>query len=194
MDTSANNTSRRIPKRSVWIAFSAAVLAGGTLIMAGGAGADNPDSGAVNRTEGASAALTEGATFFPVTPYRGFDSRSETQCTGEGGPLGPADSRIVDVVTDESCESKIPPENLVAVAYNLTVVSTVGRGYLAVFPPGTEWPGNSTINWAASGELIANGSVAQVGEAFEENGFIMVESGPNGSTDFIVDITGYYAE
>lgn len=36
--------------------------------------------------------------------------------------------------------------------------------------------------------------LAAVGEAFEENGFIVVESGPNGETDFIVDITGYFAK
>ena len=181
-------------KRPIWIGSSAAVLAIGALTMANAVEAEDPGSSPITRIVGESVAPTDGATFFPITPYRAFDSRAETSCTGETGPLGPGDSRIVDVVTDENCEQQIPSERLVAVSYNLTIASTVGQGYLAVFPTGTIWPGNSTINWSESGQLIANGSVSAVGEAFEDNGFIYVESGPSGETEFILDIVGYYAE
>jgi hypothetical protein len=194
MNQTQKDPTRTRPTRRIRIGLTAVAMAAGTLIMTNSAGADSPAPTGVNRSGSAdAAAVAVGATFYPVTPYRAYDSRSGESCTDGTGPLGPNEVRIVDVVTDEDCTTKIPSTNLVAVAYNLTVASTVGRGYLAVYPTGTTWPGNSTINWTQSRQVIANGSVVAVGQAFEENGFVIVESGPNGETDFIIDITGYYA-
>lgn len=134
------------------------------------------------------AALTGGATFTPITPYRAYDSRVYTD-----GLMLWGDEVYFDVLTDLGGNLRIPA-TAVAVTYNLTITGTFGGGgYLALFPPPGNWPGNSSINWWASGLDLANGGVVQLG--FEDGpGQVVVSCGnvPNTATDFIIDITGYY--
>jgi hypothetical protein len=171
-------------------------MAVGTIVAANAAGADSPADDSVNRRGSASANfVTAGATFVPVTPYRAFDSRSTNICSGAPGPFGPNAAYVIDVAVDQNdaCNVKIPTENLVAVTYNLTVVNTVGRGFLSVAPTGAAAGGTSAVNWTQTGQIVPNGGVVGVGEAFEAGpGFIVVETGPNGSTNYFIDITGYY--
>ena len=70
-------------------------------------------------------------------------------------------------------------------AYTLTETETVGSGHLKVSPHGTP-PTVSAINWWQSGQRIANSSVVGI-----SGGQIDVAAG-GGSTQFLVDILGYY--
>ncbi len=195
MNHDATSRPIRFSRRSRWIGVTAAAaVAVGTFAAVGAVGANSPASRSGGQSAEALAAPTAGATFVAVTPYRAFDSRSLTVCTGEPGPIVANDTKIVDVATDGNCDTMIPTENLVAVAYTLTITGTVGSGYLALFPTGSTWPGNSSINWTTPGQELANGGIVGVGDAFEERGFINVQSGPTGQTHFIVDITGYFME
>ena len=78
------------------------------------------------------------------------------------------------------------PSGASAVFYNLTVVNSPGNGYLALFPFGTAWPHNSSINYS-NGLAIANSGLVALGGDRQVNVLC------NGArTNFIIDITGYY--
>lgn len=82
------------------------------------------------------------------------------------------------------------PQGAVAVAYNITAADTKGSGYLAVAPGGTSAaPATSSLNWSNAGEVVANGFT--VGVNSERS--IAVFGGGSGSTQFVVDIVGFYA-
>lgn len=132
--------------------------------------------------------LSQGLLFVPINPYRTFDSRHYAD-----GRLRAGDEVWFTVLTDEFDYPAIP-DDAVAVTYNLTVTATAGvGGYLAVFPADISWPGNSSINWFASGLDLANGGVAAIGFLDAPGQLSIYCGGPPGvSTHFILDITGYF--
>ncbi|MCB0914135.1 MAG: hypothetical protein KDC23_00320 [Actinobacteria bacterium] len=107
--------------------------------------------------------------------FRVFDSRPSE---GGAGPLQPGVPVVVDVQA---------PEGAVAVAYNVTLVDTVGTGHVAVGPAGADLSGTSTANWFATGQRWANAYVS----ALDEAGMIQVVA-RGGATEAIVDVTGFY--
>ena len=83
------------------------------------------------------------------------------------------------------------PTTATAVLTNLTIANTVSAGFLGMFSAAVTWPGTSSINWAGSGELVANNATS----AFQASGGaanVEVICGGGGSTDFLVDVLGYY--
>ena len=72
---------------------------------------------------------------------------------------------------------------------NVTITDTVGSGYLAVYPKGPV-PETSTINWSASGQIVANSTTLfLLGGASNYN--IDVFCGGGGATRFIIDEVAY---
>ena len=69
------------------------------------------------------------------------------------------------------------------------IANTVALGFLSVNPGDAAAAGGSSINWFTSGLSLANGLVVKL----DANRQIKVFGGGGGSTDFIVDILGYYA-
>lgn len=135
-----------------------------------------------------SAQLESGAAFVPINPYRSYDSRAYSD-----GLMLRGDEIYFDVLTNVNGIQQIPSE-AVAVTYNITVAGTYGSGgYLAVYPADINWPGNSSINWFATGLNLANGGVVALGN-LDGPGQIAVYCGNvfETATDFIIDITGYY--
>jgi hypothetical protein len=117
--------------------------------------------------------------FNVIAPQRVYDSRLS------GGKIAPGATRTVSVATSTH-SNPVVPSLASAVFYNLTVVGATGGGYLALFPTGTTWPGNSSINWV-NGSALANGGVVALGGDRQVNVFC------NGTaTHFLIDITGYY--
>ena len=140
-------------------------------------------------TDGGLQAQLSGYTFTPINPYRAYDSRPYVD-----GFLLPGQGVYFEVLSDVNGTQQIPA-SAVAVTYNLTATGTFGaQGYLAVFPADINWPGNSSINWVASNQSIANGGVVALG-ARSGPGEITVYCGQVSltGTDFIVDITGFYS-
>ena len=81
------------------------------------------------------------------------------------------------------------PAGATAIMYNVTVVNTVASGWLSVNPGGVASTATSTINWGSSGTVLANGTMV----ALDANRGITVACGGTGaSTNFIIDVTGYY--
>lgn len=119
--------------------------------------------------------------FHAITPSRAYDSRLT------GGPILSGAQRTISVATTTG-GAPLVPSGASSVTYNLTVADTVGTGFLGLFPTGTAWAGNSSVNWFTTNELDANGGVVALGGDRQIN----VICGGGGSTDFIVDVTGYF--
>lgn len=120
--------------------------------------------------------------FFPIAPKRVYDSRVH------GGRISGGEERTISLALQLLTANLVLPLGATAVAVNLTVDQTEGAGWLSMRPAGTEWDGTSSINWAASGAILANGVTCRLGG----NRDVTVRCGGGSSTDFIVDVVGYY--
>jgi len=70
----------------------------------------------------------------------------------------------------------------------LTVTDTEGAGgFVAVRPAGTPYAGTSSINWFGPNQNIATTVISQLG-----GDRLLTMHGGAASTNFIVDVTGYY--
>lgn len=133
---------------------------------------------------------TAGA-FHALNPIRVYDSRQALPqpgvlSTGQNRTISVKDARAVNggaiTITDAI------PAGATAVAANITIASSSGGGYLAVNPGGNTVISASTINWSAAGQVLANGVILTLNN--ERQLTIICDGG--GSTQFIVDITGYF--
>lgn len=131
--------------------------------------------------------------YHAVSPSRVYDSRLSTYPLN--GVLSSYQNRTISVAnsyntgTGALVTSNFVPAGATAVFANVTVVDTVGAGYLAVNPGGTFGVSASTINWSAAGQILANGVALTLNGSRQ----LTVVAGPAaGSTNFIIDITGYW--
>jgi hypothetical protein len=150
--------------------------------------AKNPDAPTQDAAD-VSSDLVVGHVFIPIDGYRTYDSRINFP-----GRIFTGDEQVFSVLTDEFDIAQIPL-TASAVTYNITVTGTRGGGgYLAIYPADIYWPGNASINWTYPGTTVGNGGTTAIGLLTEE-GQIEVTLGsddPSASTDYIIDITGYY--
>jgi uncharacterized repeat protein (TIGR03803 family) len=128
--------------------------------------------------------------FYPLTPCRVADTRSNTFPQGLGAPhLAAGVARDFPVLNNTTCI----PAGLDAAAYsfNLTAIPYPSGGsrlgYLEVWPTGQQ-PQNpvSTLN-NPTGTNVANAAIVPAGS----NGEITVY--PSNDTDLAIDINGYFA-
>ena len=82
------------------------------------------------------------------------------------------------------------PAGATAIAANVTVVNTVGAGFLTANPAGVHEINAATINWSATGQILNNGVILTLDAARELN--VIAGGGASASTDFVIDVTGYY--
>ncbi|MFK8023697.1 MAG: SpoIID/LytB domain-containing protein [Ilumatobacter sp.] len=78
------------------------------------------------------------------------------------------------------------PENVAAVAVNITMVDAAGAGFSTVWPCDGERPVVSNANTTAQGQTVANSVIAPV----SPNGTVCFFSSVG--TDFIVDLSGWF--
>jgi len=130
-----------------------------------------------------SADFTGGQQFFPVQPVRAYDSREAD------GPLDASDYRELLVAGNGDV-----PVGAQALAYNLTVTGNTESGFISLAPGDvTVLPKASVLNWnAAAGAVThANGGIVGAsGDQAQVNAFV----GGTGSTQYLVDIAGYFRE
>jgi len=79
------------------------------------------------------------------------------------------------------------PAGATAIQYNLTIVNTVATGYLQVAPGDASAITSSSINWTASGQIVANGLMVKL-----DSNRLVRAFASGGSTDFVIDVLGYY--
>ena len=116
-----------------------------------------------------------GYSFYPVTPCRVYDSRDNN-----GQPF--SGERTVNV-HGSPCG---PPGDASAYVFNATVVPHQRLGYLTLWADGAQQPGVSTLN-AYDGFVTSNLAIVP-----NDNGKTDAFAG-DGSTQLILDISGYFA-
>jgi hypothetical protein len=123
-------------------------------------------------------------------PVRVYDSRPGPPVPaliGGDGPLTPGTERTVKIAGLGAI-----PAAIHAVLANLTVTETVGAGFLSVFDASVDFPGTSNINWSGNGFDIANSVTSSVSWPFGGQVRVHCGGGLGASTQFIVDVIGYY--
>lgn len=119
---------------------------------------------------------------YTVVPCRLADTRNAN------GPLGGPSLQAGAIRTfpvPGSCG--VPPE-ATSISVNVTVTGPTAGGHLTVFPANAPLPLASTLNYSA-GQTRANNAIVPLGTT----GAISVFCGQSsGTTDFIVDVNGYF--
>ncbi len=81
------------------------------------------------------------------------------------------------------------PSGSSAATVSVTVTGTTAGGFLALFKDGIVYPGNSNLNWYATGQTLAVTTVSAVSDVSR----LVVRAGGGGSTHVIVDVIGYHS-
>ncbi len=139
------------------------------------------------------AGRTTAGSFHALAPGRAYDSRKSTYPIY--GVLSSGANRTISLAnsynssTGALVTTNFVPAGATAVFANITVVTTVGRAFLTVNPGGTTTTAASTINWSADDQVLANGVALTLNSNREVT---VVAGGSGGSTNFIIDVTGYW--
>jgi hypothetical protein len=86
-----------------------------------------------------------------------------------------------------ACNISVPPDDVIVYVVNVTAVPHEGLGYLTVWPSGEAMPTVSLLN-SYDGRTKANSALVKGGV----NGAISAFA--SNTTDFILDVTGYFSE
>lgn len=139
---------------------------------------------------------TSAGALIPVTPARVYDSRHDLTYMGPPNhPISTGQTRTISVAHKVDATGSITvldyvPAGATAIAYNLTVVNTVGtNGWLAVNPGGIGTVSASAINWSSAGLTTANASLVSVNAGRQVT---VICGGTATSCNFIIDVVGYY--
>jgi hypothetical protein len=130
---------------------------------------------------------TAGASVFGVTVGYSPPSQSFIPFTGSaprildtrmtGGKIGDGEERMLALGFPGARGAVI----------NLTLAETEGfGGFVAIFPANIAWPGNSSINWSAPNQFIANGVIT----AMDSAGQIKIRGGA-ARTQVVIDRIGW---
>jgi len=138
-------------------------------------------------------AVNSAGAFTAITPVRVYDSRwnpapgGVTVGTLGGGSreISVADGR--DGTTGAINAANAVPAGSRAIAFNVTITSTTTAGFLNVTPGGTS-SASSTINWDGNDITVANAAIV----ALSTTRTIRVTAGGPGTTQFIIDVAGYW--
>ncbi|MBI4907105.1 MAG: hypothetical protein HY820_25995, partial [Acidobacteria bacterium] len=127
--------------------------------------------------------VPEGLAFYPVTPCRAADSRSTALQAGFGGPaISGGTARTINLAASQ-CGI---PATARAFSLNVTAMPPGYLGFLTLYPAGQPRPLASTLNsW--DGQVVPNAAIVPAGT----NGSIDIYA--SDTTDFVLDINGYFA-
>ncbi len=128
--------------------------------------------------------IPNGYGFTPVTPTRVYDSRAGNPPLGVTKGQLSNGTRVISMLNGVSVP--VQPKGVLT---NLTVVNTSASGFISLYKNGTSWPGTSSINWFTANEVVANTAYTDVDGA----GNAIAKVPANSSTDFFIDVVGYYA-
>ena len=118
--------------------------------------------------------------FHPLSPVRILDTRE----SAGGTTIGPDATLDVQVTG----EGGVPTTGVSAVVLNLTVVNPTAPSFLAAFPAGSAWPGNSSSNFLA-GQVVPSRVVVPIGT----DGKVSLYNS-KGTVDVIADVNGWYSD
>jgi hypothetical protein len=122
-----------------------------------------------------------GGAFLPV---RALDTRSATGPTG-GAPLAGGSTTTITIAGNNGI-----PADAIGIVGNVTAAAYTGGGYLALFPGGITWPGNSSLNFGSGFAGTGWGNAFTVG--LGGGGKVSIYVSNNGiTTHVIMDVTAY---
>ncbi len=133
-----------------------------------------------------------GTRFVPITPARAYDSRQTGYAVR--GVIAPLASRVISVANGHNAngtvtDTDVVPTGAVAAQITLTVANPTAENFLAVTPGDATATETSAINFQDGTLQLAN----SLSIALDADRQIKVFCGDQaGSTEFIVDVTGYY--
>ena len=127
-------------------------------------------------------AATAGSFVALPSPVRVYDSRLPSP-----SPLVTGQERSITVTTGPA-NIPVIPIGASAGAFNLTVTDTLQSGFLAIFSDDVSFANTSNINWKADAQDIANFAISAV----SATGKVRIRAGGPGSTNFALDVAGYY--
>ena len=136
-------------------------------------------------------AADPGTVFHPITPVRAYDSRLAGYPVN--GPIANNTSRVIDIssghdlATGAITLANAVPAGATAITFNLTTSESTATGFVAVVPGDAATFAASTLN--LNGTPLANGGTVAIAGDRTIKAFV----GGGGSTQVIVDVTGYYA-
>ena len=154
------------------------------------AGADHVLCGIEVRYQVPVASADAGTVFHPITPVRAYDSRVAGYPVN--GPIANFGSRVIDVssghdlATGAVTLANAVPAGATAITYNLTTDQSTTVGFVAITSGIADSFAASTIN--LNGTPLANGGTVQIAG----DRTVKVWVGGGGTTQVIVDVTGYY--
>jgi hypothetical protein len=137
------------------------------------------------------ASADAGSVFHPINPVRAYDSRVAGYAVN--GPIANFGSRVIDVSSGHDLSTgavtlaNAVPAGATAITYNLTTDQSTATGFVAITPGSASEFAASAIN--LNGSPLANGGTVQIAG----DRTIKVWVGGGGTTQVIVDVTGYYA-
>ena len=122
----------------------------------------------------------QGTVFVPISPTRVLNTNESKN------PLQPGVPLTLDL---PAATNGRVPDAAQAVSFNLTVTGTQRTGFVAAAPGGAPVPaGVSTINWPEPSTTTANASIVRL-----TTGEMQLQADARGgSTQAIVDVTGYF--
>ncbi len=129
-----------------------------------------------------------------VTPTRLADSRCAGVTSSYCSALPAANSKVVTLGAKKTDNvtvtgvGPVPSSGVSAVVLNLTAIGPTAGGYLTAFPAGATQAVVSTVNFN-KGETVPNRVIVKVGTS----GQITIYNN-SGSTNFAVDVSGYYTD
>jgi hypothetical protein len=134
---------------------------------------------------------TAGA-YHAITPSRAYDSRKTAYPIN--GPLAPNSNRVVSLADSHTTEGVLITANVVPVGataaeVNLTVSSPTNKNFLAVAAGNAASTPTSLLNWDLGVTQIANAITVPLDASRQIKVFCGDQAG---STDFIVDVFGFY--
>ncbi|MFN8038410.1 MAG: hypothetical protein U0Q07_04275 [Acidimicrobiales bacterium] len=124
--------------------------------------------------------------YSPIAPKRVYDSRAGNPPLGvTKGPLSNG-TRVINMLNGVTLPAGVKPVGLLV---NLAVVNTSASGFLSLYQNGQPDPGTSSINWFRTNEIVANTTFTGI----DASGNAIAKVPANASTDFFIDVVGYYA-
>jgi hypothetical protein len=127
------------------------------------------------------AANTSALAFYPVTPCRLVDTRSQNGALG--GPFLAGNVARTFPILSSPCNV---PSTAQAYSLNFTSVPRGPLGFLTAWPAGQTQPLVSTLN-APTGTEVANAAIVPAGTNGDLSVFVTNDS------DLVIDINGYFA-
>lgn len=118
-----------------------------------------------------------------ASPVRVYDSRpGNPPAVNPKTPLTGGTTRAVDCTYGGAA-----PAGARAVLANVTLVTRSAAGFVALYRNGIAWPGTSSVNWTAAGDVVGGTQIV----ALDGAGAFAAYCAAGASTDIVVDVQGY---